>query len=284
MYKRLIIQPFIIMPNYFSSLLRKNIESESILHNRFQSKEFSEQERRLKRVYEVAIETRNFEIVQLVHRNNFFMIFQGVLIACVINSNNTVPLIHSLICLVGIGISFYQMQAASGAKFWQEYWEIEVNKSEKKLKSFYEAQGKEFHQLFDKKTEMVQKEVYEKLHNKNISKFSIFRSKYYSTNPYKFFRTYNPFTFTRNRILTKPSVSKIPIQVGRFLLCIWLITLFATTKWGANSYEYLKNIGIVNGLPGKSITNIDIRNQAIPNRQDSFDDSDEVKKINLQDK
>ena len=40
----------------------------------------------------------------------------------------------------------------------------------------------------------------------------------------------------------------------------------------------------MNGLPGKSITNIDIRNQAIPNRQDGFDDSDEVKKINLQDK
>ena len=68
------------MLNNFSSFLRKNIESESILQNRFQSKELSEQERRLKRIYEVAIETRNFEIAQLVHRNNFFMIFQGVLI------------------------------------------------------------------------------------------------------------------------------------------------------------------------------------------------------------
>ena len=251
---------------------------------RCQSKEFSEQERRLKRIYEVAIETRNFEITQLVHRNNFFMIFQGVLIACIINSNNTVPLIHTLICFVGIGISFYQMQAASGAKFWQEYWEIEVNKSEKKLKLFYENQGKEFHQLFDKKIEIVQKEVYEKLHSKQITKSSLFFSKYYSTNPYRFFRTYNPFTFTRNRILTKPSVSKIPIQVGRFLLCIWLITLLTTTKWGANSYEYLKKTGIINGLPGKSITNIDIRNQAIPNRNDGFDDPDDIKKLNIQDK
>lgn len=271
------------MKKSFSSFLQKSIESESILQNRFQNKELSEQERRLKRIYEVAIETRNFEIIQLAQRNNFFMIFQGVLVACIINSNNTVPLIHTLICLVGIGISFYQMQAASGAKFWQEYWEIEVNKSEKKLKLFYENQGKEFHQLFDKKTEIVQKEVYEKLHSKYINKFSLFWSKYYSTNPYKLFRTYNPFTFTRNRILTKPSVSKIPIQVGRFLLCIWLITLFTTTKWGATSYEYLKNTGIINGLPGKSITNIDIRNQAIPNRQDGFDDSNEIKELNMRD-
>lgn len=271
------------MLNNFSSFLRKSIESESILQNRFQSKELSEQERRLKRIYEVAIETRNFEITQLVHRNNFFMIFQGVLIACIINSNNTVPLIHTVICFVGIGISFYQMQAASGAKFWQEYWEIEVNKSEKKLKLFYEKQNKEFHQLFDKKTEIVQKEVYEKLHGKHINKYSLFWSKYYSTNPYKFIRTYNPFTFTRNRILTKPSVSKIPIQVGRFLLCIWIITLFTTTQWGASSYEYFKKIGIINGLPGKSITNIDIRNQDIPNRQDGFDDPDEIKELNTQD-
>ena len=79
-------------------------------------------------------------------------------------------------------------------------------------------------------------------------------------------------------------MSKIPIQVGRFLLCIWLITLLTTTKWGANSYEYLKKTGIINGLPGKSITNIDIRNQAIPNRNDGFDDPDDIKKLNIQDK
>lgn len=208
------------------------------------------------------------------------MIFQGVLIACIINSNNTVPVVHTIICIVGIGISFYQMQAASGAKFWQEYWEIEVNKSEKRLKIFYENQGKEFHQLFDKKTELVQKDVYEKMYSKYLNKFSLFWPKHYSSNPYKFLRTYNPFTFTRNRILTKPSVSKIPIQVGRFLLCIWLIVLFTTTQWGATSHQHLKNLCIINGLPGKSITNIDIRNQPIPNRQDGFDDPDEVKLLN----
>ena len=165
-----------MLPN-LQAILRKKIESCPSIQNRYQSKELNEQERRLKRIYEVAIETRNFEISQLVHRNNFFMIFQGVLIACIINSNNTVPVVHTIICIVGIGISFYQMQAASGAKFWQEYWEIEVNKSEKRLKIFYENQGKEFHQLFDKKTELVQKDVYEKMHSKYLNKFSLFWSK-----------------------------------------------------------------------------------------------------------
>jgi hypothetical protein len=61
---------------------------------------------RLKSIYEIAIKTRNFEIQQLVQRNNFFMIFQGVLIACIIYSNNTVPFIHTAICFIGIFLSF----------------------------------------------------------------------------------------------------------------------------------------------------------------------------------
>ncbi|MGA6137720.1 hypothetical protein ACPER7_15640 [Acinetobacter dispersus] len=241
------------------------------------NKDLLEKERRLKRIYEVAIETRNFEISQLVQRNNFFMIFQGVLIACIINSNNTVPLIHTIISIVGIGISFYQMQAASGAKFWQEYWEIEVNKSERELKKFYLLQHKDFHQLFDKKTEDVQRAVYERVFDKKLNKYSLFWAKHYNSFFYKLLKTYNPFTYIRNRILTKPSVSKIPIQTGRFLLCTWLIVLFFTTKIGENTYYYLKNFGLINGLPGKSITNIDIRNQKITNRKDSFDDSNEIK-------
>lgn len=34
-------------------------------------------EKRLKKIYYIAVKTRNFEISQLVQRNNFFMIFQG---------------------------------------------------------------------------------------------------------------------------------------------------------------------------------------------------------------
>ena len=93
-----------------------------------------EHEERLKKLYYIAVKTRNFEITQLVQRNNFFMIFQGVLIACIIYSNNTVPFIHTAVCFVGIFISFFQMQIAAGAKFWQDYWESEVDLCEKILK------------------------------------------------------------------------------------------------------------------------------------------------------
>ncbi|AUM28759.1 hypothetical protein BVD86_18910 [Acinetobacter pittii] len=264
MYKGLIIQPFIFIM----------IEDQQI----------TIEEKRLKKIYEIAVKTRNFEITQLVQRNNFFMIFQGVLIACIINSNNTVPVIHTIICFVGIIISFYQMQAASGAKFWQEYWETEVNKAERSLKKIYESDAKFFHQLFDKKIDDVQKTIFERLYANKLNKYCIFEPLKYKEGFSRWLKTYNPFTSIEERILTKPSVSKVPIQTARLLLCIWLLTLFATTKWGAYSYEYLKNIGIINGLPGKSITNIDIRNQTIPNRKDGFDDSDEIKKINIQDK
>ncbi|MHC1910589.1 RipA family octameric membrane protein [Klebsiella pneumoniae] len=37
--------------------------------------------RAVKRLYELTIRIRDFEITQLSQRNNFFMIFQGVLFA-----------------------------------------------------------------------------------------------------------------------------------------------------------------------------------------------------------
>lgn len=250
-----------------------------------------EEEERLKKLYYIAVKTRNFEITQLVQRNNFFMIFQGVLIACIINSNNTVPLIHTIICLVGIGVSFYQMQAASGAKFWQEHWETEVSEAENRLEFFYKAKGvNDFHKLFNKNIEDVKNNIYTKFYKNDKNKLNphfwendTFKadSKFWAKDfYYDALIKYFPFTPTKTRILSKPSVSKIPIQVGRFLLCIWILTIFSTTNWGAISYNYLKELGLINGLPGKSITNIDIRNQKIPDRKDGFDDSDEIKNLN----
>ncbi|HHW53149.1 MAG TPA: hypothetical protein GXX13_08215 [Acinetobacter towneri] len=97
-----------------------------------------ENENRLKKIYYIAVKTRNFEISQLVQRNNFFMIFQGVLLASIIYSSNTVPFIHFIISISGFYIALQQTKAAAGAKFWQEYWETEVIKAEKELASFYE--------------------------------------------------------------------------------------------------------------------------------------------------
>ena len=75
----------------------------------------------LKAVYKLAIETRNFEITQLINRNNFFMLFQGVLLAAVFSNQAPKPIVEFIICFSGIFISGHQMKVAAGAKYWQEY-------------------------------------------------------------------------------------------------------------------------------------------------------------------
>lgn len=277
-----------------STLFRKekNFLTIQTQSNDINEEKQKEHEERLKKLYYIAVKTRNFEITQLVQRNNFFMIFQGVLIACIINSNNTVPLIHTLICVIGAGISAYQMQAAAGAKFWQEHWESEVSEAENRLEKFYKEEKKvtDFYKLFNKDLVEVKNGIYTKFYKNKNPKINLHfwkdnkfeADKKFWQDDYYFEKLVNyfPFSGLTTRILQKPSVSQIPIKVGRFLFCMWLITLFFTTTYGSNSYEYLKNLGLINGLPGKSITNIDIRNQKIPDRRDGFDDPDEIKKLN----
>ncbi|WP_216075446.1 RipA family octameric membrane protein [Acinetobacter indicus] len=63
----------------------------------------------LQRVYEISVNTRNFEITQLTNRNNYYMLFQGVLLAAVFSNQASKPLVEFLICLTGIGVSYNQM-------------------------------------------------------------------------------------------------------------------------------------------------------------------------------
>ena len=88
----------------------------------------------LKAVYKLAIETRNFEIQQLINRNNFFMLFQGVLLAAVFSNQASKPFVEFVICLAGIFISWQQVGVAAGAKYWQEWWELKTSEIEKELK------------------------------------------------------------------------------------------------------------------------------------------------------
>lgn len=234
-----------------------------------------EQEERLKKLYYIAVKTRNFEITQLVQRNNFFMIFQGVLIACIIYSNNTVPFIHTAVCFVGIFISFFQMQIAAGAKFWQDYWESEVDICEKNLKNFYENVKKSpFHQLFNKDTVEIQHTLYSKYFKR--SRTRLFIKEKYDTEYFlsrSTLTTYNPFSNINNRILTKPSVSKIPIKTARLLLITWIFLFVSSTFIGDYIYNNTLSHRIFTGFPGKSVASIDIRNQNIPNRDDGYDDN-----------
>nr|WP_321466404.1 hypothetical protein [uncultured Desulfobulbus sp.] len=86
--------------------------------------------------FRLALQLRNFEITQLYQRNNFFMIFQGVLLA---GSANAILSVHAdyvpiiVLCITGLIVSILQVMMAGGAKFWQEYWEEKVSQYENEL-------------------------------------------------------------------------------------------------------------------------------------------------------
>ncbi|MCL6235677.1 hypothetical protein M5F03_10990 [Acinetobacter sp. ANC 5579] len=251
-----------------------------------------EQEERLKKLYYIAVKTRNFEITQLVQRNNFFMIFQGVLIACIIYSNNTVPFIHTAVCFVGVFISFFQMQIAAGAKFWQEYWEIQVYEAEERLRKFYAdvKNTTDFHTLFNKDLIEVKNSIYTNFYKDKEKKSKYWKEEIIDGTTIKTFKApaefwkknfivdflikYFPFTRSKTRILTKPSVSKIPVQTGRLLLISWLFLFISSTFIGDWIYNNTISHRIFTGFPGKSVASIDIRNQNLPpNRDDGYDDN-----------
>lgn len=80
---------------------------------------------------ELDLRLRDFEINQLTQRNNFFMIFQGVIIAGLVQSQGTAaPIINFLVSLLGIGTSILQIGMAGGAKYWQSRWESATRSSE----------------------------------------------------------------------------------------------------------------------------------------------------------
>jgi hypothetical protein len=80
---------------------------------------------------ELDLRLREFEISQLTQRNNFFMIFQGVLIAGLVQSQGTAAaLITFAMAMLGVGTSVMQIGMAGGAKYWQSRWEASTRSSE----------------------------------------------------------------------------------------------------------------------------------------------------------
>jgi hypothetical protein len=80
---------------------------------------------------ELDLHLREFEINQLTQRNNFFMIFQGVLIAGLVQSQGTAaPVITFAMSFLGTATSLLQMGMAGGAKYWQSRWESATRSSE----------------------------------------------------------------------------------------------------------------------------------------------------------
>ncbi|WP_318409144.1 RipA family octameric membrane protein [Photobacterium leiognathi] len=159
----------------------------------------------LKSLYKISIETRNFEINQLIQRNNFFMLFQGVLLSAVMQTEASKPYVEVIICITGFLVSIYQLQMASGAKYWQEWWESRVEYFEDQLCSkIKQCEDRDTHKLFTVKNEDV--------HDIVKSRLTSHKKK----------------AFTNLLILGGFSVGRAPIKVSFFLIFTW-IALFLTT-------------------------------------------------------
>ena len=158
----------------------------------------------LKAVYEVSIKARDFEISQLIQRNNFFMLFQGVLLASVMQAQNSRPFVELVVCITGVLVSIYQIQMASGAKFWQEWWESRVEHFEELLCEDLKTDSHEPHKLFSVGPGIAKATVAKKLSAGKA---------HFLTNPL---------------ILSSFSVGRAPIKVGIVLAFAWLVLLLAT--------------------------------------------------------
>lgn len=176
----------------------------------------------LKAVYKLSVQTRNFEIQQLINRNNFFMLFQGVLLAAVFSNQASKPYVEFLICLAGIIVSWHQTQVAAGAKYWQEWWELKTSEIENQLKQFYERQN--------------QKDGVES--NPDIPFITLFgfdsieSKEHHSRVQEKINKKSGLIEFMTNQmILKKHSVSRVPIRTGLTLLVAWTLLFLSTLEW-----------------------------------------------------
>ena len=155
------------------------------------------------------MEMRGFEISQLVQRNNFFMIFQGVLLAGILQADGNTPAIPIVVSVVGALMSVAQYRMAAGAKYWQQRWETELEETEKALEDAYKIAGRTwsralFHQV--------------QSNRKVRDDLARHKSRLHS--------------LTDPIVLDKPSVSRIPIYCGILLATAWAsIALVFWLRW-----------------------------------------------------
>ena len=134
-------------------------------------------------------------------------------------------------CLCGFWVSIHQTKVAAGAKYWQEWWELQVSKLEKKLadkleeidsyKAYGNGRQDKFNFLFsDDDTFKNSQKI--SLKNKLVDDALIHQSCYGVMKNYGNKWIINPL------ILQKYSVGKVPISTGLVLMFIWLSLLFHT--------------------------------------------------------
>lgn len=157
------------------------------------------------KVYGIALRLRDYEIDRLTNRNNFFMVFQGVIIAGILQSDGTLPVVSFMVCLVGLFISIIQLGVAAGAKFWQVRWEAAVANIEKKMYEVIDLNKKDmertvFYPLFSVRPNVD----YDKFIEGVVQDFLDEKRSY----------------FTNLLIMKRFSVSRGPIYVGLLLVVV----------------------------------------------------------------
>jgi hypothetical protein len=165
----------------------------------------------LKSLYKLSIAERDLEINMLVQRNNFFMIFQGVMFAGLLQAagnGKLIPVVSFLICAAGFFAACFQVAMASGSKFWQERWQNAVEGVERRLLQALEDQpfprqsSDQIIRLFSVDEENLQKIVGDRI-----------------TSP-----------VARLLVLRRFSTTRIPIYVGISFALVWLLLLFCQVK------------------------------------------------------
>lgn len=190
----------------------------------------------LAKAYEFALRQREFEIGQLTQRNNFFMIFQGVLIAGITQSQGTAaPSITFLVCCVGLFTSLMQVGMAAGSKFWQirweraaktvEIWLLEELKDYKRVSSFLTADGK-----FLTSAEVLKLDAVNLSPARATDKLEYSVGAITDANRTEIEKADDCLTrkFENFLILSKFSVSRIPIWAAITLSIFWLLLLLLT--------------------------------------------------------
>lgn len=188
--------------------------------------------------FEFATRQREFEINQLTQRNNFFMIFQGVLIAGLIQSQGTAAAVVSFsVCLVGLVVALFQVGMAAGSKYWQVRWEraaktteiwlLESLKDRPRISSFLAADG--LHLTADEKTTLSTINALQVRRDDQLTfddhAITEANKKDLNIGKQNWRRQFGNWL-----ILRKYSVSRIPIWVGLVLAFFWFFLLTFTVS------------------------------------------------------
>lgn len=198
---------------------------------------------------ELDLHLREFEINQLTQRNNFFMIFQGVLIAGLVQSHGeAAPIVTFSMSLLGVATAVLQIGMAGGAKYWQSRWEASTRSSEIALVLALLRRGKLAVQTFTHDSSLLTEDEQAEISEWNAlnpDEPIIVDREYIRkivvadihANKTKSLRRSADWWVRTFAIEPKWSVSRIPIWMGAALLIFWLLmTLHSIRIDGVDIY------------------------------------------------